>query len=109
MTMTEGIENDLAALLNDPPKSIGELVSAISPAIYSKLKTAIELGKWEDGRRLDKSQLEQCMQLVILYEVEKLPEAERTGADLKKTCSSESQQERGPGIEENVIVIKDKQ
>ncbi len=103
--MTQGITDDLAALLNNPPASIAELVDAISPAIYGNLKSAIELGKWEDGRRLEKAQLEQCMQLLILYEAQKLPATERTGADLKKDCQSEGQQPLAAGAEERVVTV----
>jgi uncharacterized protein YeaC (DUF1315 family) len=86
--MSTDMTDDLLALLENPPDSVAGLVAAISPAIYGNLKSAIELGKWDDGRRLERAQLEQCMQLLILYEAQALPEAERTGAELRNDCKS---------------------
>ena len=60
------------------------LLATVTPEIHEKLKLAVALGRWADGTRLSREQLEQSMQLVILYEARYLPEAQRTGAPLKK-------------------------
>lgn len=104
--MAKEIADDSVALLQNPPGSIEDLLAAISPAIYANLKSAIELGKWEDGRRLERAQLEQCMQLLILYEAHRLPEAERTGVDLKKNCKSASAAMNGFVEQASVIKIQ---
>ena len=70
------------------PDSLAQLVDGISPEIYQSLKTAIELGKWEDGSRLSSEQLESCIQAIILYEAKNIPEEQRTGVDLSAACSS---------------------
>lgn len=70
------------------PSSVDELLDEITPAVYESLKTAIELGKWEDGSRLSAEQLEHSMQVVILYELKHVPESERTGAELPMGCKS---------------------
>jgi uncharacterized protein YeaC (DUF1315 family) len=58
---------------------IKQLLESITPEIYENLKTAIELGKWPDGRKLDQEQKELCMQAVIAYEEMHVPAEERTG------------------------------
>ncbi|GAA5316629.1 MAG: YeaC family protein [Candidatus Pelagadaptatus aseana] len=58
---------------------IKQLLESITPDIYENLKTAIELGKWADGRKLDQEQKELCMQAVIAYEQMHVPAEERTG------------------------------
>jgi len=56
-----------------------QLIETITPEIYANLKTAIEIGKWPDGRMLTGEQRELCLQAVIAYELKNIPEAERTG------------------------------
>jgi hypothetical protein len=72
------------------PASLSQLIDGIDEAIYQRLKTAVELGKWEDGSRLSQQQLESCMQAIILYEAKNLPEDQRTGMDLSASCASKS-------------------
>lgn len=69
--------------------SMEELIAALTPEMYSKLRTAIELGKWQDGVRLTAEQLEQCMELMILYEARNMPEEQRTGANLPQSCQTQ--------------------
>ena len=45
-----------------------ELIQKIDPTIYKNLRTAIELGKWPDGRVLSQEQKETCMEACIYYE-----------------------------------------
>ncbi len=68
-------------------ESLAELIDEITPAIYDNLKTAVELGKWPDGKKLDSQQLENCMQAIILYEARNVPEQDRTGFALATSCS----------------------
>ncbi|MFE8071922.1 DUF1315 family protein [Marinobacteraceae bacterium S3BR75-40.1] len=66
-----------------------ELVQRLDPDVYRSLKTAIELGKWPDGRRLDQSQKELCMEAVLYYErVHGVPEEERVGFIDRNGCGS---------------------
>ncbi|MBW8190688.1 DUF1315 family protein [Neiella marina] len=48
--------------------SVEQLVSAMTPDIYDKLKTAVELGKWADGTPLSAEQKEHSLQAVIAYQ-----------------------------------------
>ncbi|MFK7864123.1 MAG: YeaC family protein [Pseudohongiellaceae bacterium] len=74
----------------DTPDSVEKLVREITPSVYETLKTAVELGKWEDGNKLSPEQLENCLQVIILYEAEHVAESERTGALLNSNCQSKN-------------------
>jgi uncharacterized protein len=52
----------------DKPESIKTLLASITPEIHQQLKTAVELGHWENGEKLTKDQKEYCMQAVIAYD-----------------------------------------
>ena len=66
-------------MLEKKPESIGELLDGITPEIYQKLRTAVELGKWETGQLLSDEQKEYCMQAIIAYEHHHVPLDQRTG------------------------------
>ena len=54
--------------MTNKPNSIEDLLATITPKIYSQLKFAVELGRWEDGKKLSKEQKEYCLQVVIAYD-----------------------------------------
>lgn len=83
------MKDDLSAVGLSRPESLAELIDNISPTVYDSLKSAIELGKWPDGSRLKRDQVDRCMQAVILYEVENLPPQQRTGFFLPVGCSKQ--------------------
>ena len=56
-----------------------ELIDSITPEIYTNMKRAIEIGKWPDGSKLSREQLENTMQAVIAYEQKHMNEDQRTG------------------------------
>jgi len=55
------------------------LLAAIDQPLYERLRTAVELGKWPDGRPLTGQQRELSLQAVIMWENLYLAEHERTG------------------------------
>ncbi|MDC1436356.1 YeaC family protein [Gammaproteobacteria bacterium] len=65
--------------MSDTPNSFEDLLSSITPEVHSKLKQAIELGRWENGERLSKEQIELCMQAVIAYDEIHLNDEEKIG------------------------------
>ncbi len=65
--------------MSNTPDSFEELLSSITPEVHSKLKQAIELGRWENGDRLSKEQVELCMQAVIVYDEIHLSDEEKIG------------------------------
>jgi uncharacterized protein len=88
VAVTDFQDNELAALLLKRPDSVDDLISELTVPIYANLRTAVELGKWESGSRLSAEQLEYCMQILILYQAQHLPEEQRTGAQLNERCAS---------------------
>lgn len=67
-----------------------EMIENITPEIYQNLKLAVELGKWSDGRKLSQEQKELCLQAMIAWETQNLPEDERTGYMGPQECKSKS-------------------
>lgn len=59
--------------------NIEQILKTLTPEIVAKLKTAVELGKWDNGVALTKEQRQICMQAVLIWEHKHLPETERTG------------------------------
>ena len=55
-----------------------ELISKMTPQMHQSIKSAIELGKWPDGKKMTAEQLQICMRAVIKYD-QNLPEEQRTG------------------------------
>lgn len=85
-----------------------ELIEAITPEIYNKLKTAIEVGKWPDGTQLTPIQKDNTLQAIIAYDALHKPEDERVGyvptkeTEAKEACSSKegsNQQDSDPDEE----------
>jgi len=72
-----------------------KFTETLTPEIVANLKTAIEIGKWPDGKQLTSEQLETCIQAVIAYEHEHVPEQERTGYVPPKStpCAPDSKDE----------------
>lgn len=80
-----------------------QLLDFITPEIYQNLKSSVELGKWPNGVTLTSEQKETCMQAVLIYEGQHLPEAQRTGFLEKNSCSSEG----GEPEKINIMDFKD--
>lgn len=59
---------------------IQQIVQTLTPEIYQSMRTAIELGKWADGRKVTPEQRENTIELIIYYEhLHNIPESERVG------------------------------
>ncbi|SFM14705.1 YeaC family protein [Marinobacter zhejiangensis] len=56
-----------------------ELIERMDPSVYRSLRQAVELGKWPDGRVLSEEQRELCMEAVLYYESQHIPEDQRVG------------------------------
>ncbi len=68
-----------------------EAIENITPEIYASLKLAVEIGKWPDGRKLSPEQKELTLQAMIAWEIQNLPEEERTGYMGPQECESKSE------------------
>ncbi len=69
-----------------------EMLRNISPEIYQSLKLAVEIGKWPDGRKLTREQKELCLQAMIAWEQDNLPEEKRTGYMGPQGCKSQEKE-----------------
>ncbi|TKI08168.1 YeaC family protein [Martelella alba] len=47
---------------------IDALLAQLTPEIYQRLVTAVELGKWPDGVPLTEEQKANCLQMVMLWQ-----------------------------------------
>ena len=48
--------------------NIEDMISGMTPEIYQRLVTAVELGKWPDGVALTPEQKDHSLQAVMLYQ-----------------------------------------
>lgn len=67
-----------------------DMIENITADIYQNLKLAVETGKWPDGRKLSQEQKELCLQAMIAWEMQNLPEEERTGYMGPQECQSKA-------------------
>jgi uncharacterized protein YeaC (DUF1315 family) len=70
--------------------SFAEMIENITPDIYQSLKLAVEIGKWSDGRKLTAEQRELSLQAMIAWEIQNVPEDQRTGYMGPQECQSKS-------------------
>tara|TARA_R110000823_G_scaffold132777_7_gene261278 strand:+ start:4127 stop:4399 length:273 start_codon:yes stop_codon:yes gene_type:complete len=71
-----------------------QFIAEMSPEVYARLKLAVELGKWPDGRALSQEQRENALQAVIAWDAMHREHSERVGFIDKKhkageTCDDE--------------------
>ena len=67
-----------------------QLIAQLTPAVYLRLKTAVETGKWPDGRVLSEDQKASCMEAVLRYQSMKLDAKQHSGHMPDKCPSSSS-------------------
>ncbi len=69
--------------------SIAALLATMTPEIHQALKTAVELGHWENGEKLTVEQKEHCLQAIIAYDKTFISPQERVGFINREgsTCS----------------------
>lgn len=84
-----------------------KLVANITPEIHMALKTAIEIGRWPDGRALTEEQKALCMEAVIHYDQRFLQEEDRVGyIDRGSKASGETCDGEGAGAGEGETPLK---
>lgn len=49
-----------------------DALRAMTPEIYERMKNAVETGRWPDGNKLSATQLENAMELVMVYQAKRL-------------------------------------
>ena len=66
-----------------------QLIAQLTPEVYQRLKAAIEIGKWPDGRVLTADQKASCMEAVLRYQTMKLDATKHSGY-MSDKCASTS-------------------
>ena len=66
-----------------------QFIAEMSPEVYARLKRAVEIGKWPDGRALSAEQRESALQAVIAWDALHLEHRERVGFIDKKHKAGE--------------------
>jgi uncharacterized protein YeaC (DUF1315 family) len=67
-----------------------QLIAQLTPEVYLRLKAAIEIGKWPDGRVLSADQKASCMEAVLRYQSMKLDPKKHSGYMPDQCASSAS-------------------
>ncbi len=66
-----------------------QLIAQLTPEVYQRLKAAIEIGKWPDGRVITADQKASCMEAVLRYQAMKLDANQHSGY-MTDVCASSS-------------------
>jgi len=73
--------------------SIEQMIDNMTPEIYQRLVTAVELGKWPDGVALTAEQKENCLQLVMLWQSRYNDDAQHMTIDTQGQMVMKSKQQ----------------
>ena len=73
--------------------NIEEMIKGMTPEVYQRLVTAVELGKWADGVALTPEQKENCLQLVMLWQARNNTEAQHMTIDTQGQMVMKSKQQ----------------
>ena len=72
---------------------IEQIIASMTPELYQRLATAVELGKWPDGVALTPEQKENSMQLVILWQARNNTDAQHMTIDTNGQMVMKSKQQ----------------
>ncbi len=79
-----------------------QLLSAMTPEVYQRITTAVEIGKWPDGTPLTQEQRDSAMQAVMIYQSRHNTDAEHmsveAGGEIK--FKSKAELKRDFGVED---------
>jgi uncharacterized protein YeaC (DUF1315 family) len=53
-------------------KDLNQIINELPFEVYERMRSAVELGKWDDGTVLTEEQRENAMQVVMLYQARML-------------------------------------
>ena len=72
---------------------IEQIIASMTPELYQRLATAVELGKWPDGVALTPEQKENSMQLVMLWQARNKTDAQHMTIDTNGQMVMKSKQQ----------------
>ncbi|UTV26890.1 YeaC family protein [Photobacterium atrarenae] len=79
-----------------------QLLQAMTPEVFQRISTAVEIGKWPDGTLLTPAQRDAAMQAMMIYQSRYNTEAEHmsvaAGGEIK--FKSKAELKRDFGVEE---------
>lgn len=73
--------------------NLDEMIDSMTPEVYQRLSTAVELGKWPDGVALTPEQKENSMQLVMLWQARHNTDAQHLTIDTNGQMVMKSKQQ----------------
>nr|WP_318371491.1 YeaC family protein [Enterobacter sp.] len=73
--------------------NMDELISSMTPEVYQRLATAVELGKWPDGVVLTPEQKENSLQLVMMWQARHNTDAQHMTIDTRGEMVMKSKQQ----------------
>lgn len=73
--------------------NLDEMINSMTPEVYQRLSTAVELGKWPDGVALTEQQKENCLQLVMLWQAQNNTDAQHMTIDTNGQMVMKSKQQ----------------
>jgi len=73
--------------------NLDQIVNSMTPEIYQRLVTAVELGKWPDGVALTAEQKENSLQLVMLWQARNNTQAQHMTIDTNGQMVMKSKQQ----------------
>jgi uncharacterized protein YeaC (DUF1315 family) len=73
--------------------NIDDMISGMTPEVYQRLVTAVELGKWPDGVALTPEQKENSLQLVMLWQARNNTDAQHMTIDTNGQMVMKSKRE----------------
>lgn len=79
--------------------SFAEGSRALPESVYLAFREAVAIGKWPDGRTLTEEQKALCLEAILLYESEHVPEGQRTGYVPPKDACTSSNATASTGID----------
>lgn len=72
---------------------IEQIIDSMTPEVYQRLATAVELGKWPDGVALTPEQKENSLQLVMLWQARHNVQAQHMTIDTNGQMVMKSKQQ----------------
>lgn len=72
---------------------IEQIIDSMTPEVYQRLATAVELGKWTDGVALTPEQKENSLQLVMLWQARYNTDAQHMTIDTSGQMVMKSKQQ----------------
>lgn len=73
--------------------NLDEMIDSMTPEVYQRLSTAVELGKWPDGVALTPEQKGNSLQLVMLWQARYNTDAQHMTIDTQGQMVMKSKQQ----------------